>query len=629
MSGIALSTNDLRVIFTDLNRYNNANDGVYQLLRTRKNDTSSHVNRKNLIVISDGVYKVKALLRNEAIAKAQSTDLNVGDVFKMTRGEPAIVKEKKKYVLLIDDLEVMQKNCEIINPNSELVDNYLISHPDEVVSFEDGGPLLGQATSTPSGDFGAKDTKPQQQQQQQQPPQPKQTGSGFYNQQSYMNSASQKSRPIFAIEQLSPYQNMWTIKARVSFKGDIKTWHNQRGEGKLFYVNLLDTSGEIRATAFNDNATKFYEFLQEGKVYYISKARIQPAKPQFSNLPHPYELQIDRDTVIEECFDAVDVPKMNFNFVKLSTVETQEPNSTVDVIGIIRTVHPHFEITSKAGKKFDRRDIVLVDDSGYSISVGLWNQQAVDFNLPEGSVLAIKGARVTDFQGKSLSMGFSSTLHPSPEVPEAFAIKGWYDAAGHNSQFHSLKQESGPSSLNISKYIASRITISKAQSENLGMSEKGDFFNVRAAVSYLKIDNFAYPACQNEGCNKKVIEESDGTWRCEKCNSNHASPQWRYMLTASIVDETGQLWITLFNEQAEQMLGVDASALMQLKETDPDSFSKTTQEIQMCQFDFRIRAREDNYNDQRRIRYTVANLHTLKYRAEADFLADELSQACL
>nr|1YNX_A Chain A, Replication factor-A protein 1 [Saccharomyces cerevisiae] len=111
------------------------------------------------------------------------------------------------------------------------------------------------------------------------------------------------TRPIFAIEQLSPYQNVWTIKARVSYKGEIKTWHNQRGDGKLFNVNFLDTSGEIRATAFNDFATKFNEILQEGKVYYVSKAKLQPAKPQFTNLTHPYELNLDRDTVIEECFD--------------------------------------------------------------------------------------------------------------------------------------------------------------------------------------------------------------------------------------------------------------------------------------------------------------------------------------
>lgn len=623
MASTELSKGDLRTIFTNVERFHDPSGGVYQCVRTRKNDPSAHANRKNLIVISDGLYRVKALLRNEAIQKAQEADLNVGDILRVTRGEPAIVKEKKKYVLLIDDIEVIASGADIGNPNSELIDNYLIAHPNEVVSFDESAPA---PASNMNSDMSVQQQQYSAQPQQQYSAPQRQTN---YGGNSYQNPNSQKNRPIFAIEQLSPYQNMWTIKARVSFKGDIKTWSNQRGEGKLFNVNLLDTSGEIRATAFNDNAVKFYEFLQEGKVYFISKARIQPAKPQFSNLAHPYELQLDRDTVIEECFDEVDVPKMHFSFVKLNTIESQEPNSNVDVIGIIRTVNPHFEITSKAGKKFDRRDIVIVDDSGYSVSVGLWNQQSVDFSLPEGSVIAIKGARVTDFNGKSLSMGFNSTLHPSPEVPEAYSLKGWYDAKGHNEQFHSLKPEVSTGGANAMKFIGSRITIANAQSQNLGMSEKGDYFSVKAAVSYLKVDSFAYPACSNENCNKKVIEESDGTWRCEKCDMNHAKPQYRYMLTVSVMDETGQLWLTLFNDQAEQLLGVDASSLIELKETDPDQFTKSTQKIQMNQYEFRIRAREDNYNDQTRIRYTVSNLHILNYKAEADFLADELSKILL
>lgn len=32
----------------------------------------------------------------------------------------------------------------------------------------------------------------------------------------------------------------WVIKARVTQKSEIRTWANQRSEGKLFSVNLLD-----------------------------------------------------------------------------------------------------------------------------------------------------------------------------------------------------------------------------------------------------------------------------------------------------------------------------------------------------------------------------------------------------
>lgn len=105
---------------------------------------------------------------------------------------------------------------------------------------------------------------------------------------------------ILPIEALSPYQNKWTIKARVTTKSDIKTWKNARSEGKLFTVHFLDETGEIRATGFNEQCDALYEVLQEGQVYYVSKARIGFAKKQFSNLSNDYEITFERDTEIEK-----------------------------------------------------------------------------------------------------------------------------------------------------------------------------------------------------------------------------------------------------------------------------------------------------------------------------------------
>lgn len=106
---------------------------------------------------------------------------------------------------------------------------------------------------------------------------------------------------IYPIEAISPYSNKWTMKARCTSKSNIKTWHNKNGEGKLFSVNLLDDSGEIRATGFNEQCDMLYELFQEGSVYYISSpCRVQIAKKQFTNLNNDYELTFERDTVVEK-----------------------------------------------------------------------------------------------------------------------------------------------------------------------------------------------------------------------------------------------------------------------------------------------------------------------------------------
>lgn len=106
---------------------------------------------------------------------------------------------------------------------------------------------------------------------------------------------------IYPIEALSPYSHKWTIKARCTNKSAIKTWHNKNGEGKLFSVNLLDDSGEIRATAFKDQCDSLYSVFEEGCVYYISSpCRVQMAKKAFNNLNNEYELTFEKDTVVEK-----------------------------------------------------------------------------------------------------------------------------------------------------------------------------------------------------------------------------------------------------------------------------------------------------------------------------------------
>ncbi len=84
---------------------------------------------------------------------------------------------------------------------------------------------------------------------------------------------------IVPINSLNAYQNRWTIKARVSVKGTVRRYSNARGEGKVFSFDLVDAAGgEIKVTAFTDACEKFFDVIQKGKVYMISKASLKPKK---------------------------------------------------------------------------------------------------------------------------------------------------------------------------------------------------------------------------------------------------------------------------------------------------------------------------------------------------------------
>ena len=53
-------------------------------------------------------------------------------------------------------------------------------------------------------------------------------------------------------------------------------------------------------------------------------------------------------------------------------------------------------------------------------------------------VLAVKGARVSDFGGCSISLINSSTLQINPDIPEAFRLRGWFDNDGKTAETVSI-----------------------------------------------------------------------------------------------------------------------------------------------------------------------------------------------
>lgn len=575
-----------------------------QVTNSKVINESSATERRYRCVLSDGRYSVQGLIDSRCNAYLEANGFTRYSI--ITINQYTIAKTMKR-ILLIADVAVDVPKAERIASDLTSLDQYFDQNPAEDIATGVTAGATPQTTPQPQKAPGAPAAAP-------------------------ATRAPAPERPVNPIESLSPYQNNWTIKGRVSYKSDVRTWSNAKGEGKLFNVNLLDESDEIRATAFNDMADKFYNLLQEGKVYYVTKARIQQAKPKFSHLSHPYELSLDKDTEITECFDTENVPKVNMNFTKLSLVQTVEKDTIIDVIGVIQAVNDVFQITAKAtGKPFDRRNITIVDDSNFAIDLGLWNATAVDFSIPVGSVIAVKGAKVQDFGGRSLSLTPSGSLLSNPDIPEAYQLKGWYDSRGSAESFQSLKSESGPSRDAISE----RKTIALAEQEGLGTKEKPDYFSIKATINYIKTDNFCYPACNNEvntgrgpsSCNRKVIQESDGSWRCERCNLTYSEPFYRYILNCSIMDHTGQIWATFFDEEGKKLFQKTASELMhlkQLEENDDHLFLESVTAVTMKEFNFRLRARQESFNGNMRIRYNIVSLSDVDYSAECQHLAKEL-----
>lgn len=415
-------------------------------------------------------------------------------------------------------------------------------------------------------------------------------------------SSSASHANIYPIEALSPYAHKWTIKARVTNKSEIRTWHKQSGEGKLFSVNLLDESGEIKATGFNEQCDVLYDIFEEGKVYYISSpARVQLAKKQFTNLPNDYELTFERDTVVEKAEDQDNdsVPQVRFNFTTIQDLQSVEKDTTIDIIGVLKEVGEVSQIVSKStSKPYDKRELTLVDDSGFSVRLTIWGKTATAFDSQPESIVAFKGAKVSDFGGRSLSLLSSGSMSLDPDIQEAHKLKGWYDSQGRTNTFNSHSAMAGAGVAGGRQDPLK--TISQVRDENLGMSEATDYFSTKATIVYIKQDNVSYPACLNEGCNKKVTDMGDGTWRCEKCDQTHPRPEYRYIMSLNVNDHTGQLWLSCFDDVGRMIMGMTADKLNELKENDDPAMGRAFEDANCKTLVFKCRARMDSFQDQQR-----------------------------
>lgn len=465
--------------------------------------------------------------------------------------------------------------------------------------------------------------------------------------------AALRQNPVYPIEGLSPYQNKWTIKARVTSKSEIKYWSNARGDGKLFSVNLLDETGEIKATGFNDAVDKLHPLFVENKVYYISRAKVNIAKKQFSTVNNEYEITFEKDSEVVECKedDASDVPEVKYNFVPLDQLDSVEPKQTCDVVGIVDSVGELGEIISKASQKpVQKRELVFVDQTGMSVRLTLWGKTAMTYGTDKGHVgagiddrpvVAFKNISVGDFGGRSLSMTSSSSMMVNPDLPEAHSLRGWYDDEGvalsSKQAFKSyssamLGNSTVGANANDSK---ERKTIGEVKDLGLGTKPEGkaDYFNMRATLVYIRNENLYYTACPGEKapgekCQKKVVCESEGNWRCERCNRSYETPDYRYMLSANVQDYTGQLWISSFNDVGEQIVGMKAEELEQLRNQD-DGEAKYQQVLTRAankMYMFNCRAKMDTFQDQERVRYSVTRLSEVDYAKAANELVESMKK---
>ena len=148
--------------------------------------------------------------------------------------------------------------------------------------------------------------------------------------------APQGSR-VTPIGTLNPYMSRWSIRARVTSKGERRTWSNSRGSGSLFSVTLLDVQGtEIRATFFKEASEKYFDAIVKDKVYMFTGGSIKVANRAYSSVNNQYEINFSGNTTVHKCEDDNKIMKITFSFMKIENLPKIDEGRSIDVIGVVR-----------------------------------------------------------------------------------------------------------------------------------------------------------------------------------------------------------------------------------------------------------------------------------------------------
>ncbi|KAL6501807.1 hypothetical protein OROGR_026940 [Orobanche gracilis] len=236
----------------------------------------------------------------------------------------------------------------------------------------------------------------------------------------------------------------------------------------------------------------------------------------------------------------------------------------------------------KNGTETVKRTLQLKDMSGRSVELTLWGSfcnaegQTLQSMCDSGvfPVLAVKSGRILIF------------LKP------------------RNLEHGSKTRES-----NMVRADARR-TISRIKYEKLGTSEKPDW------IPYLKIGD--------RQCNKKVTNNGDGKWRCDRCEQVVDECDYRYILQMQIQDHTGITWVNSFQECGEEIMGVSAKELYNLKyeEQDDEKFSELLRGVLFTKFLFKLKVKEEIFSDEQRVKSTVVKADRVNFQTETKYLLD-------
>ena len=136
---------------------------------------------------------------------------------------------------------------------------------------------------------------------------------------------------------------------------------------------MVDSHGtQIEATFFKDAADKYDQIIKQNKVYLFSDGIVKLANKKFTQVKNDFCIIFAKHSKIDETQDNMSIATESFEFTDIKSIQHLPQWRSIDICGIVAEVGPCENKNLKNGGQKKQRNVVLIDDSGCGINLGLW-----------------------------------------------------------------------------------------------------------------------------------------------------------------------------------------------------------------------------------------------------------------
>ncbi|KAJ0984419.1 hypothetical protein J5N97_002775 [Dioscorea zingiberensis] len=374
-------------------------------------------------------------------------------------------------------------------------------------------------------------------------------------------------------EELTLEVTNWAILCQLVYKGDIRTYCNNKGFGSVMKVVFADEAGHrMQATFFNETIKSYETTLYVNKFYMISNAKLKIAHEKYNLGSTKFEIIVDNKSKIEE-------------------------EESLNVIVVVIAAKKATQVKKKIDGSEVMQQILMVIDSSCStpIRMTLWgdlisrNGKEIEEVVDKRPVLMATSVKIDNFKGICLSSTTHTILTLNPSLEEAQMLHAWSCENATRIVNHIKDLDVQKTYINNIKVV----TLSEVL-DNIS-NDIDEYIIFRVKVWVAEVSNRQDPwyyACIS--CNKKASEEN-GHFFCNNCKDKKGKEfTYRLLLRVKVADTSASIWLTIFDKVAEKFLKTTVNNLRELKEIDKPKYNSCMETCLSKNYLFKVKIIEGN-----------------------------------